>query len=267
MVINIWNEENNIRRLFSSVLQQSKLPDLWIWIDDGSTDNSVAIIEEEAKKSTIPVKVLRAPRKPIGNYDTIGRAWNHVLPHIKELEGFDYMMISDADCVFPLDYAEKMIGFMDENPIYGVASGQVRGELRHHMPMNAGKIIRWSVVESIDRFWDIVPDTFWNIRALSMGYKMANRRDVIVEAAPSKGFTAKGRFRYGRLMYYVRRSRLLVLLQAIQFQLLEKTGTIFLRGYFTEWIRGTWKCDIEMIHNFYSLTGNFRWRVLGRFST
>ena len=267
MVINIWNEADNVRRLFSSVLQQSKPPDLWVWIDDGSTDNSVAIIEEQAKKSKIPVKVLRAPRKQKGNYDTIGQAWNHVLHHIKELEDFDYMMVSDADCVFTLDYAEKMVEFMDENPAYGVASGQVRGELRHQMPMNAGKIIRWNIVRSIDRFWDIVPDTFWNIKALSMGYSLANLKDVIVDAAPSRGFTAKGRFRFGRLMYYVGRSRLLVLLQAIRFQLQERTGAIYLQGYFTEWIRGTWRCDIEMIRNFYSLTGNFRWQVLGRFST
>ncbi|MHA2024157.1 MAG: hypothetical protein ACTSWQ_10900, partial [Candidatus Thorarchaeota archaeon] len=215
------------------------------------------------KKTEIPVVVLKAPRKPIPNFDTIGVAWNHVLDDIQRLENFDYMMISDADCTFPDDYAENMISYMNSNPSIGVASGQVRGELRNNMPMNAGKFIRWKIVESVDHFWDIVPDTFWNIKAVSMGYKLGNRKDIIIEAAPSRGFTTKGRIRYGRLMYYVRRSYILVILQALQFQFLERTGSVFLKGYFSEWLKGTWQCEIPMIKRFYSLPGVILWRLFG----
>jgi glycosyltransferase involved in cell wall biosynthesis len=265
MAINIWNESNKVGPLFDQIENQTKPPDLWIWIDDGSTDDSVTTIRRKAADSPIPVIILRAPKKKKGNYDTIGKAWNYVLDEIQKLEGYDYLMITDADCRFPQDYAERMLAFMNSHPKVGVAAGQVRGELRHHMPMNAGKVIRWDIVESIGRFWDIVPDTFWNITALSMGYEIANRRDIKIDAAPSRGFSRRGRFRYGRLMYYVNRSIFLVILQAAKFQVQDGTGTPFLKGYISEWLRGTWKCDIQMVRRFYSLPVTIMWRLCGRF--
>ncbi len=265
MAINIWNESSKVVPLFDQIENQTRPPDLWIWIDDGSTDDSVDVITRRAASSSIPVIILKAPRKEKGNYDTIGKAWNHVLDDIQNLQGFDYLMITDADCRFPQQYAEQMLAFMESHPEVGVAAGQVRGELRHHMPMNAGKFIRWNIVKSIDRFWDIVPDTFWNITAISMGYTIANRRNITIDAAPSRGFSKQGRFRYGRLMYYVGRGILLVLLQALKFQIQDRTGTDFIKGYITEWLRGTWKCDIQMVRRFYSLPGTIMWRLFDRF--
>ncbi|MBD3407686.1 MAG: glycosyltransferase [Candidatus Lokiarchaeota archaeon] len=260
-VINIWNEENRIDALFDELEKQTKKPALWIWIDDGSTDDSVVRIEERSQDSSIPVLVLRAPTKQKGDFDSIGKAWNHVFDKIQSLKGYDYLLVVDSDCHFPRNYAENMIDFMESHENYGVAAGQVRGETRLHMPMNAGKIVRWEIVDSIERFWDIVPDTFWNIRALFLGYDLAIRPDIIIDASPSAGFTRKGRFRYGRLSYYVGTHFLRVLFEAMKFLLTGGMATAFLHGYFYEWSKGDWKCDIPMIRKFYSLSGLIRWRL------
>ncbi|MHA1770218.1 MAG: glycosyltransferase [Candidatus Thorarchaeota archaeon] len=262
LVINVYNEENRVKAVFEMIKKQTKLPGLFLWIDDGCTDNTVDRIAEHSKSFPGPVKILHSPPKTRPNYDTIGVAWNNVYSEIKSLTGFDYLMITDADSIFPANYAEEMLRFMDAHPDVGVAAGDIQGESRRRMPQNAGKVVRWSIVRNITRFWDLVPDTFWNIKALSMGYKIVILSNPTVKVPPSAGYSLKGRFRFGRLMYYIQSHPLLVVLRAILFQIRERSGTMFLRGYFTEWMRGTWVCDLPMIRSFYSLRGTIIYTIM-----
>ncbi len=255
LAINVYNEEERVKSVFENIVKQTKIPDLFIWIDDGCTDGTVKEIELQGKSFPSPVTILHSPPKKRPDYDTIGVAWNNVFDEIKNLVGFEYLMIIDADSEFPPDYAEKIIEYMNAHPEVGVAAGDIVGESRRRMPQNAGKIIRWSIVKSIDRFWDLVPDTFWNIYALAMGYKIVILPDLMIKVPPSTGYSMKGRFRFGRIMYYVRSHPLLVVFRALMFQFRERSGTTFLRGYLTEWMRGTWRCDIPVINAFYSLRG------------
>ncbi|HJO90632.1 MAG TPA: glycosyltransferase, partial [Anaerolineales bacterium] len=59
LTITVHNEEANIRRLFSSILEQTRLPDELIICDGGSTDNTVAIMSEYSDQ--LPLTVLVRP--------------------------------------------------------------------------------------------------------------------------------------------------------------------------------------------------------------
>ena len=59
LAITVFNEEANIRRLFASILEQTRIPDEVTVCDGGSTDNTVAIMSEYSDQ--IPLTILIRP--------------------------------------------------------------------------------------------------------------------------------------------------------------------------------------------------------------
>ena len=59
LAITVFNEEANIRRLFASILEQTRIPDEVTGCDGGSTDNTVAIMSEYSDQ--IPLTILIRP--------------------------------------------------------------------------------------------------------------------------------------------------------------------------------------------------------------
>lgn len=253
MVTNIWNERDGIPAFFRTIEAQTIHPVLWVWIDDGSTDGSTEVIEAEAALSPIPVRCFTLPPKQKGNIDTIGHAYNIVMLQLCHLR-YDYMTIVDVDTILPRDYFATMCEVMEVNPDVGAAAGRVKGEPhRTHMPMGGGKFIRGEIVRRIERYWDLAPDSFLNIMAVKAGYRLLSLRHIeVVTTSPSRIFSRDGRFRYGRRQFYVGRSIAGAIAQAIGLLLRRDHAFEFLRGYWSEWSRGTWRCDITEVRDYYS---------------
>ena len=74
LITNIWNERERIHDLFNAVENQTILPKLWVWFDDGSDDDSSKVIIKEVLRSKVPVMIYYTPMKNKGNMDTIVRA-------------------------------------------------------------------------------------------------------------------------------------------------------------------------------------------------
>jgi len=254
LVTNLYNEETRIPALFDSLSRQTLQPVFWVWIDDGSVDRSSLVIEEQSRKHSIPIKIFRLPPKQKGNLDTIGRAWNAAHNFITGNLKADYLSVADVDTFFPEDYFERMVVFMDLNRNVGVASGRIEGDSPQEMcvPMGLGKVVRWRVLKTFDRYWDLAPDSFLNIKALSLGYRIAIL-NVYVKSSPMTIQSASGRFRYGRRMYYVGRSPLAVIFESARLVLHGTHASEFLRGYWQEWTRGRWRCQDADIRYYYSL--------------
>lgn len=257
LATNVWNESEAIPRFFKNIVNQTRPPSLWIWIDDGSTDGTSTVIHQEAEETDIPIRVFTLPPKAKGNMDTIGRAYNRTLIPIRDEIDAGYLSIVDVDTVLPLNYFERMIRIMDTNPQLGACAAQNRGEPREGLPMGGGKTVRWEIVRSIDQFWDLAPDSFLNIKTLSKGYEARIIDEIEINAEPSTILTPKGRFRFGRRSFYVRKHPILVLQMALTLASRKKHGTDFLRGYIQEWTQGTWTCDDADIRYFYS----FKYRL------
>jgi glycosyltransferase involved in cell wall biosynthesis len=254
LVTNIYNEEKRVKQLIDNIVNQTLKPICWVWIDDGSTDNGLDIAKKYSSQFDLSIITFQLPPKKKGNLDTIGRAWNVAHNYIITNLKADYLSIADVDSEFPLNYFESMINFMEKNPDIGVSSGRIKGDPIDalQVPMGGGKIVRWKIIRSFHKYWDIAPDSFLNIKAECLGYRL-EIRNVFVKAAPMTIHSEKGRYRYGRRSYYIGKSLVLVINEALKLLLSHKHGTQFLRGYWFEWGRGEWRCDDPDVQYYYSL--------------
>lgn len=263
LVTNIWNEEENINRTFDWIRRQTARPKIWIWIDDGSTDRSSKIIENLSESiAGTDVWLRRMPPKERGSLDTIGRAYQRFLPKlIPDLDELDigYFAVMDVDTEPCPNYFARLISLLNAHPRVGAAAGIPLGEVGKrlvNLPMGGGKVVRWDVVREIKKYWDIAPDTLLNIKALAKGYDLKTWQVPLRLERPTTGFTSMGVFRQGRLNYYVGRPFWNLFFRALRRALFRDHGTQMLRGYFHEWIRGSWRFDDPDVRNFYGANRN-----------
>jgi len=263
LITNFWNEHDNIERFFQRISRQSIKPTVWIWIDDGSTDGSVDEVKRLRKSiPDVDIWLKSMPSKIKGNLDTIGRAYDKILPplinQIDELK-VDYAAIMDTDNDPCPNYCARLLWLLDTHQGVGAAAGIPIGEedkRKAGLPMGGGKFIRWSIMRNITRYWDIAPDTLLNIKALANGYKLKTWRVPMNLDALTTGFTAKGVYRQGRLNYYVGRPFWAVFFRALRRFLLRKNGTQFLKGYLYERKRGVWNFQDPDVEWYYGCGGN-----------
>ena len=263
LITNIWNERDSIDRLFQRIANQSIRPKLWLWIDDGSTDDSSEEVKRFSKSiPDVEVWLETRPTKKKGNLDTIGRAYNKTIPKlIEKIDEYriEYAAIMDVDNDPCRNYCARLMWLLEKHPEVGAAAGIPIGEedkRKVGLPMGAGKFIRWSIMRNIKRYWDIAPDTLLNIKALANGYKLKTWKVPMNLDALTTGFTTKGVFRQGRLNYYVGRPFWAVFFRALRRFLLRQHGTQFLRGYLHERKRGVWSFKDPDVEWFYGRGGN-----------
>lgn len=114
VVIPVYNAERYLRDSLNSIVQQSYENQEILCLDDGSTDNSAAILEE-FKKHDKRIKVYKN-RKNIGVGYTAQR--------LCELAKGKYIARMDADDVSFLNRIEKQVKFLEENPETVALGGQ-----------------------------------------------------------------------------------------------------------------------------------------------
>lgn len=247
LVTKYYNERKLLPQLIENIANQTLEPYCVVLIDDGSTDGSTEVGIETARKEDLEVEVVSMPQKDRGNLDTLGIAWNKAQPLLKKLaRRVDYVATADVDTQFPQEYFEKGIKFLDSHPSVGVVSGQIAGEEKRHFPMFTGKIVRSQVIQSIDKYWDISVDSFINIKAIKMGFDVKIMDDLEVKSKPSHLVSSEGKFRAGRIAYYAGVHPKYAIVKA-----LAKRDSDFLRGYWQEYHRGTWRCQDEDIREYY----------------
>jgi cellulose synthase/poly-beta-1,6-N-acetylglucosamine synthase-like glycosyltransferase len=116
-------EAQYLRRTLDSVAAQSARPVLWVVVDDGSTDETPAILEEYAHR----LPYLRVVRRT-------DRGSREVGPGVIEafyaglqtvcLEEFDYLCKLDMDLDLPVRYFELLMQRMESDPRVGTTSGK-----------------------------------------------------------------------------------------------------------------------------------------------
>ncbi|MFW9805150.1 MAG: glycosyltransferase [Candidatus Thorarchaeota archaeon] len=250
-----YNEKEQISGLVENIAGQTLRPKTFIFLDDGSLDDSASIAANEAKKCGLDFQVISQPKKQKGNLDTLGRIWTKAQPTLKEIsKDVRYFATIDVDTRVDSSYFGNMIEYLEANPSVGVVAGQARNEPKRTFPMFAGKVFRSSVIQSIDKYWEISIDSFINVKALKMGYKL-KILEVPVDTPKTHLQTPKGRLRSGRLAYYVGTSFLYVLSKGIL-----KRDSQYLRGYWSERSRGTWVSTDPDILEYYG--NEFKRRIL-----
>ena len=115
------NEETVIRSTLESVAAQTRLPDRWVIVDDGSTDHTSAIVEEYVKRHHWIELVRRAPRADRSFAGKV-HAINAGLEQLEALGAhFELLGNLDADVSFERDYMEFLLERFARDVRLGVA--------------------------------------------------------------------------------------------------------------------------------------------------
>ncbi len=117
------DEADYIGQTLQSIYEQTIPPALWIIIDDGSTDNSVEIIEGYMKKMPY-IKLVNRPKNTKRNVGAgVIQAFNEGLKHV-DADKFDYICKFDVDLIMPPKYFETLISRMEKDKYLGTCSGK-----------------------------------------------------------------------------------------------------------------------------------------------
>jgi biofilm PGA synthesis N-glycosyltransferase PgaC len=123
------NEEAFIEKTLNSVIAQTRLPERWVIVDDGSTDATAKIVEKYAEGHPW-VQLIRRPQRLDRSFAGKAHAFNTGLEQVRSLD-FDIIGNLDADITFDSDYFEFLLGKFAEFPRLGVAGTTMR-EANHN---------------------------------------------------------------------------------------------------------------------------------------
>jgi hypothetical protein len=113
------NERDYIAQTFTSVVNQTVLPERWIVVDDGSTDDTAAIVESFAARHPF-IQLVRRPARRERTFAGKAHAVNAALELMGDVTA-EVMCNLDADVSFEPDYMAFLLQKFAEDPQLGVA--------------------------------------------------------------------------------------------------------------------------------------------------
>ena len=126
------NEEEYLPVTIETMTKQTVLPDLWLIVDDGSTDSTPQLVEEAAAKHPW----IRLHRRKDRGERAVGggvvQAFNEGLDQI-DLNEYNYVCKLDADLGLTENYFEALIQEMESDHLLGNFSGKT------YIPTGSGK--------------------------------------------------------------------------------------------------------------------------------
>ena len=257
LVSPVRNEHPHIEQVVRSVADQTRPPDRWVLVDDGSDDGTLEVLR--ALEQEIPFMTVCTT--PAGYTQAVAdrlaaaaapRAFNYGL----RSAGFDdYTHVGklDGDTELPPDYFERLLARFDEQPELGVAGG-IRveqfedgwRELRvppHHVP-GALKLYTRDCFQAIGGMqerlgWDGIDEIYARMR----GFKTHSFGDLVTRHHRHWGTadgTLRGRARHGQAAYILHYSPAFVAVRAAKIAAAKPrglSGLAFAYGYLRSAVR------------------------------
>lgn len=247
----VRNEAAHIELVAASVERQTRPPDVWLVVDDGSDDGTRDLLRRLSPR--IPfMTVLSTPRGYTRDHGdrhaaaAAPRAFNWALRSADWRE-FTHIGKLDGDIELPDDYFARLLEEFDRDPTLGVAGGtlveragqrwQTMRTARHHV-RGALKLYRRECFEAIggvqERLgWDGIDQTYARMR----GYRTASFEHIVARhhrACGTADGALRGRVRGGETHYVLGFSLPWVVMKAVRYGLARPpvvSGAAFLYGY------------------------------------
>jgi poly-beta-1,6-N-acetyl-D-glucosamine synthase len=183
----VRDEVQYIEQTITSIVSQTKLPSLWIVVDDGSTDGTSKLLDN-LTLSTNWIKVIHRNNRGFraaggGVVQAFYEGYSLI-----DRQDWDFIVKLDADLSFDTDYFEQCFKIFDSEPMLGIGGGTIcqleNGQLKvdsigdppFHV-RGATKIYRRSCWEKISPLvkaagWDTIDEVKanlhgWNTRTFN----------------------------------------------------------------------------------------------------
>lgn len=123
LVTPVRNEEGFIGRTIDAVAAQTRLPERWVIVSDGSTDRTDEIVRQRAAK--LPFLCL-ARRESTGKRDFNSKVLA-IREGVRQLADVPHEFIGnlDGDVTFAPGYFEQLLSRFRDNPRLGIAGGLI----------------------------------------------------------------------------------------------------------------------------------------------
>lgn len=253
----VRNEQAHIERIAAALVNQTRPPDLWVVVDDASTDSTPEILARLEREIEF-LRVVNAPkRQPSGQpKDRLAvaleaKAFNLGLSSV-EWRSFTHIAKLDGDTELPPHYFERLLGEFERDPHLGLAGGlyadpDPRGEgeawaivgipSSYHVPGTL-KCYSLACFQAIGGIRErLAWDTIDEIYARMTGYRTCAFPDLIAHHhrpyASADGIL-RGRARHGECAYIVHFTLPWVALRAFKVARARPrvlSGFAFLYGY------------------------------------
>ena len=119
LITSARNEEAFITRTLDSVTTQTVLPERWVILDDGSSDQTAAIVADYAARFAW-IMLVQQPKREGRNFAAKAQAVNRALELLHDA-AFEVMGNLDADVSFEPDYMAFLLQKFEADPALGVA--------------------------------------------------------------------------------------------------------------------------------------------------
>jgi glycosyltransferase involved in cell wall biosynthesis len=269
----VHNEEAYLERVADAVEQQTRPPDLWVIVDDGSTDRTPEILAslvqriaflkivsttEQALTSSAKDRLATASESRAFNVGLNSVAWQS-FTHIAKLDG---------DTELPPRYFERLLGEFDRDPRLGIAGGVhvdpdpqggwsvVEIPSEHHVPgsLKCYSLACFYAVGGVQERlgWDAIDNTYARMR----GYRTRAFPYLVARHHRPWGSadgTLRGRARHGRCAYICQLTLPWVTLRAFKVageRPRGLSGLAFLYGYLAAMVHRVRRVDDPAFRRF-----------------
>lgn len=260
----VRDEGEHIDAVVAGVESQLRPPDLWIVVDDGSTDETRKLLDAHAARLPYMRVVSTPPDFTSDDGDRLAaaapdRAWNFGLREADWGE-FTHLGKLDGDIVMPPEFLAGMLERFREDPSLGMAGGAILepegGDWRplrtspDHVTAPA-RLYSRACFEAIggmpERLGaDVITTTYAKLR----GFRTATFADLPVRHLRHIGTAQgalRGRARHGAYQYIVHYSLIWILLRSLMVSLRFRpyglSGAWFLGGYAGAALRGVTRVE------------------------
>lgn len=259
----VRNEETHFERCARALANQTRPPDLWVVVDDGSDDGTPALLaslERELPFMHVASTPAEYTRGVVDRHALAAtpRAFNWALRKL-DWRRFTHLGKLDGDIELPPRYFDRLLRRFSERPRLGIAGGALveparRGWREDRVPSHhvrgALKLYSRDCFEAIGGIqerlgWDTIDEVY----ARMVGFDTRSFDDLVAHhhrpVASADGLL-RGHARYGRAAYVLQYTLVWALLRSLKAAASRPvglSGAAFLHGYVLAAVRSEPRVD------------------------